>query len=196
MIAESQKKYTLEEYFALELASDEKFEYWDGHVWSMSGASISHNRIVRNLLTALDTKFRQTGCETFPSDTRIDVPIYPPYRYPDLTALCGKPKVNKTEGLEILMNPQLIVEVLSDSTEKFDRGDKFYYYKSIASFTEYLLISQKRPHITQFIKQNETDWLNRDFIGLETVFRLGFAPIELALSEIYRDVEFNEEDLL
>ena len=83
--------YSLEEYLELEKSSDEKFEFWNGNVWSMSGASFNHNRIVRNLNTEVDLQLREKGCEAFPSDLRVKVPDFPPYRYPDLTALCGKP---------------------------------------------------------------------------------------------------------
>lgn len=190
MLAQPTQKYTLEEYFALERDSEEKFEYWDGNVWTMSGASIAHNTIVKNLIRRLDERLEPHGCRVFPSDTRIYVPKYPPYRYPDVAALCGNLEVKTVSGLEMLVNPQLIVEVLSDSTEGFDRGDKFSLYKSIPSFCEYLLISQRRPHVSQFVKQSENVWINEEFNSLEEIVRLKFVSSNLKLSEIYRDVAF------
>ncbi|MDQ3635997.1 MAG: Uma2 family endonuclease [Acidobacteriota bacterium] len=118
------------------------------------------------------------------------MPEYPPYRYPDLTAYCGEGNFEKVSGLDILTSPQMIIEVLSDSTEGFDRGDKFTYYKSIESFVEYILVSTKRPHITQFFKNENGDWINRDFEGIETTFHSPTFDAEIYLAEIYLNVEF------
>jgi Uma2 family endonuclease len=158
----------------------------------MSGASLSHNTIVLNLGSELRAALRPLGCRALPSDMRIFVPDYPPYRYPDLTALCGKLEIKKMGNMELLTNPQLIVEVLSDTTEAFDRGDKYSYYKSIPSFTEYLLVAQHRPHVSQFIKQGERFWKHTEYNGLEDVVSLALAPCEIRLNEIYREVEFTE----
>ena len=193
MTAEPKHKYTLEEYLALDRDSEEKFEYWDGNVWTMSGASEKHNIIVLNVAAELRTQFRGRGCRAYPSDMRVEVPAYPPYRYPDVSALCGNSAIKTMNGLELLTNPQLIIEVLSDSTEGFDRGDKFTYYKSIPSFSEYLLISQKRPHVSQFIKQSENVWTNIDYNDLEATVELSFTDCRLALGEIYRDVAFEPQ---
>jgi len=111
--------YSLDEYFELEKSTNEKFEFWDGNVWSMAGASYAHNIIVRNLSTEIDLQLRTKGCHSFPTEMRIKVPEYPPYRYPDLTAPCGDPDIEKIGGIDMLLNPQLIIEVLSDSTEAF-----------------------------------------------------------------------------
>ncbi len=182
--------YTLKDYFELEKTSGEKFEFWNGNVWSMSGASLDHNRIVRNLNTELDLQLRRKDCQVFPSDLRIKVPAYPPYRYPDLTALCGEPEIEKMGVIDVLVNPQLIVEVLSESTEGFDRGDKFSYYKSIESFREYLLVAQHRPHISQFIKQENGLWLQAEFSDLTDSLECQSVPCKIALSDVYRDVNF------
>lgn len=191
MSTQPKRACTLDEYFELEKSSNEKFEYWNGNVWSMSGASLAHNRIVRNLNTEIDLQLRKTkNCSVFPSDLRIKVSAYPPYRYPDLSALCGEPEIEKTSGIDVLVNPQLIVEVLSDSTEAFDRGDKFTYYKSIPSFSEYILVAQHRPHVSQFVKQDE-GWINFEFNYLSETVKLKFASCEFSLTEIYRDVDFS-----
>jgi Uma2 family endonuclease len=182
--------YSLEEYIELEKSTNEKFEFWNGNVWSMSGATTSHNRIVRNLNTEVDLQLREKGCEVFPSDMRIKVPAYSPYRYPDLTALCGKAEIENLKGLDLLVNPQLIVEVLSESTEAFDRGDKFSFYKSIESFTEYLLVAQHRPHVSQFIKHGDGFWMNLEFNDLSETVELKSVPCRLALTSIYRGISF------
>ncbi|MGH9944774.1 MAG: Uma2 family endonuclease, partial [Pyrinomonadaceae bacterium] len=163
MSTQPEQRYTLEEYFALELASEDKYEFWDGRVFCMSGASFAHNQITRNLLTHLDSQLRERGCQVLPADMRVKVPAYPPYRYPDLTALCDRPEIEVVGGLEMLTNPALIVEVLSPSTEAFDRGDKFTYYKSISSFSEYLLIAQHRPHVSHFVRREGGVWTYMEF---------------------------------
>ena len=196
MAFQPKQVYSLEEYFELEKKSEEKLEFWDGNVWSMSGASFAHNLISRNLNTELDLQLLDKGCYVLPADMRIKVPSYSPYRYPDLTALCGKPEVEKIGGIDMLVNPQLIVEVLSDSTEAFDRGDKFSYYKSIESFSEYLLVAQHRPHVTQFIKHGDGFWINYEFNDLRESVELKSVPCLLPLDSIYRDVSFPEQKLI
>ncbi|MDQ3650145.1 MAG: Uma2 family endonuclease [Acidobacteriota bacterium] len=191
MSSQPQHRYTLEEYFALELASEEKYEFWNGNVWCMSGASLAHNQIARNVGTALDTQIRERGCQVFPSDMRVKVPAHPPYRYPDLTALCGGPKVEQVNGLDLLANPALIIEILSPSTEAFDRGDKFTFYKSIPSFSEYLLVAQHRPHVTRLVRGDQGLWTHAEFNSLTDIVQCASVPCRLALQEIYRDVDFD-----
>ncbi|HEX8128751.1 MAG TPA: Uma2 family endonuclease [Pyrinomonadaceae bacterium] len=192
MSSQPSHKYTLEEYFALELGSEEKYEFWNGEVFCMSGASLAHNQIARNIGTKLDTELRGRGCQSFPADLRVKVPAYPPYRYPDLTALCGQPEVERMGGLDMLVNPALIIEVLSSSTEAFDRGDKFTYYKSIASFSEYILVAQHRPHVSQFVRQENGVWSFMEFNDVAESVRCASVPCVLTLNEIYRDVVFEE----
>ncbi len=192
---QSKKVYSLDEYFELEKSRNEKFEFWDGSVWSMSGARFFHNIIVGNLNTELDMLLREKGCRAIPSDMRIKVPSYSPYRYPDLTALCGKPQIEQIGGIDMLVNPQLIVEVLSDTTEAFDRGDKFSYYKSIESFSEYLLVAQHRPHVTQFVKHGDGFWANFEFNDLNDIVELKSVSCSLPLVAIYRDVSFPDVHL-
>ncbi|MDQ3089185.1 MAG: Uma2 family endonuclease [Acidobacteriota bacterium] len=188
-------KYNLQEYFEIERDSEEKFEFWDGNIWSMAGASPPHERIVVNVGGHLRELFRGRGCSVFGSNLKVKVPIYPPYRYPDLSVYCGEGIYETMDGLEVLTNPQMLIEVLSPSTEAFDRGDKFRYYKSIPSFTEYLLVAANRPVITQYIKQNETEWIQREAIGLDGKLILQTFEIEILLSEVYLDVEFSEPPL-
>lgn len=183
-------EYTLEDYFELEKSTNEKFEFWKGQVWSMSGASFSHNVIVSNLNIEIGVQLREKNCSVFPSDMRIKVPARLPYRYPDLTALCGKAEIENVKGLDLLVNPQLIIEVLSESTEGFDRGDKFSYYKSIESFSEYLLIAQHRPHVSQFVKHGDGFWMQTEYNDLSDEIKLDSVPCKLILTAIYRDVDF------
>lgn len=190
MSSQPSHKYTLEEYFALELASEEKYEFWNGEVFCMSGVSLAHSQIEGNLMSGLRTQLDAHRCRVFPANLRIKVPAYPPYRYPDLTALCGQPEIERMGGVDMLVNPALIVEVLSSSTEAFDRGDKFTYYKSIASFSEYILVAQHRPHVSQFVRQENGVWSFMEFNDLAESVRCASVPCVLSLNEIYRDVVF------
>ena len=191
MTALPKHKYSLEEYFEIERESEEKFEYWNGNVWSMAGASPAHERIVSNGIFHLRTVLGRK-CSVYGSNLKVKVPVYSPYRYPDLSIYCGEGIYEKTGGFEVLTNPQMLIEVLSPSTEAFDRGEKFTYYKSIESFAEYILIAVTRPHVTQFVKLNEHEWIQREAVGLEGKLTSPTFNIEILLSEIYLDVEFPE----
>ena len=149
-------------------------------------------KIVSNLIFRLRTALKR-GCSVFGSNLKVKVPAYSPYRYPDLTVYCGEGIYETIGGLEVLTNPQLIVEVLSPSTEAFDRSDKFSYYKSIPSFVEYLLIAADRPFVTHFIKRNESEWIQREATDLAGNLILPTFEAEISLSEIYLDIEFPEK---
>ncbi|MDQ3323297.1 MAG: Uma2 family endonuclease [Acidobacteriota bacterium] len=191
-LPKNKHNYSLEEYAELEKVSEERLEYFDGNVWSMAGASPVHEEIVANIITELKNNLRGRGCRVFGSNLRVKVPVYKPYRYPDVTALCEQPVYEDFYGLQILTNPALIVEVLSPSTQSFDLTDKFEYYKSIASFTEYLLVAQDRPHVALYTKQDEKSWLHRAFNSLDESVRLSSLRCELRLAEAYLDIEFPE----
>src|SRR5215475_10369250 len=118
-------RYTLEEYLELDKNSDERLEYWDGEIFSMAGVSEEHNQIEVNMATFLNLRLSVKGCRLFLANMRIKALTMPPYRYGDLSALCGKAVFEKIEGVDVLTNPTLIIEVLSPSTEAYDRGDKF-----------------------------------------------------------------------
>lgn len=190
MSAQLKHKYTLEEYFDLELSSNERYEYWNGEVFCLSGVSENHAQIESNLNLVLRLALRERGCRVFPANMRIKVPSLPPYRYADLSALCGAPSFETIGGIDVLTNPTLIVEVLSDSTEAYDRGDKFTHYKSIPSLREYLLVAQHRPHITQYVKQDDGSWRYSEINDLAASLRLPSVDCLLELPEVYQDVTF------
>jgi Uma2 family endonuclease len=193
MAANPERRYTLEEYFELERTSEERFEFWNGEVFCMSGVSPEHDQIESNLNFYLRTKLAGRNCRVFLANMRIKVPSAPPYRYADLSALCGEPKFEEIGGVGTITNPTLIVEVLSPSTEAYDRGDKFTHYKSISSFSEYLLVAQHRPHVTQFFRQADGSWAYSEFNDLESVLSLHSLNCDLPLSEIYSGVSFDTE---
>ncbi len=190
MLPKVKKKYTLEEYLELDHESEEKLEFWDGSIFTLAGASANHNEIQTNLIFRLRTKLSGKGCRVFPSDMRIKVPDYLPYRYADVSALCSDIEIENLGKQELLVNPQLIVEILSDSTAAFDQSYKFTYYKSIESFVEYILIAQDRPHVSQFIKQADNSWLHHEFNEINDTFHLASLDCNLSLTEIYENVEF------
>ncbi len=190
MSSQPSRRYSLEEYFELELSSEEKYEYFDGEIFNMSGGSPAHEQVIVNLIVALSNKLRGRGCHVFPSNLRIKVPSAPPYRYPDLSVLCDTPRYEKIGGIEALTNPSLLVEVLSSSTEAYDRGDKFTNYKSIESLSEYLLVAQHRPHITHYSKTDNGRWSYEEVNGLDGSIALVALGRELELREVYEDVEF------
>jgi Uma2 family endonuclease len=193
MAANPERRYTLEEYLELERISEERFEFWDGEVFCMSGASQAHDRIIVNFIVNLSTRLDSTECRLFSSDMRIKVPSAPPYRYADLSALCGEARFEEIGGVDALTNPQLIVELLSPSTEAYDRGDKFTHYKSIPTLREYLLVAQHRPHATHLYEQSDGTWIHAEANDLEAVLNLAALDCDLPLNEIYRGVSFDSE---
>jgi Uma2 family endonuclease len=192
MTAEPKRKYTLEEYFDLERSSNGRYEYWDGDVFCISGVSDAHDQIEGNTSYALSRLFDRRQCRVFTANMRIKVPSLPPYRYADVSALCGLPVFEKIGRGDVLTNPMLIVEVLSESTEAYDRGDKFTHYKSIPSLREYLLMAQHRPHITQYVKQEGGSWSYQEVNQLTENINLPSVDCVLQLNEVYQGVRFAE----
>lgn len=195
MAAHPKRKYTLEEYFDLELSTNERYEYWDGDIYCMSGVSEQHAQVEGNTYLALRLALQDRQCRVFPANMRIKVPSLPPYRYADLSVACAKPEFEKIGGVDVLTNPTLIIEVLSDSTEAYDRGDKFTHYKSIPSFLGYMLIAQHRPHITHYEKNPDGSWSYSEINELSGNVHLASVECALELTEIYRDVTFPEKPM-
>lgn len=192
MSARPKHKYTLEQYLEMDRKSEARLEYWNGEVFDMSGGSESHYEIEGNLMARLKLPLLARGCRVFSGNTAIKVPTMPPYRYGDFSALCGQAQFEKIGGIDVLVNPALIVEVLSASTEGYDRGDKFTHYKSIPSFGEYLLIAQHRPHISHYAKQTDEVWTQREYNDLTATLKLVSLDCELGLREVYENVRFDE----
>ena len=189
MSAETQRRYTLEEYLALERESEVKYEFWNGEVFAMSGGTLAHERVMGNVFAFFRSQLR-TGCQTLSSGMQIKVPSALPYRYADGSVVCGKVEVERFNGNDLLINPLLIYEVLSPSTEAYDRGDKFTWYKSIPALREYLLVAQHRPHITHYAKQADGAWSYAEINELNASLQLRSVDLILKLSDVYGDVEF------
>lgn len=181
--------YTLEEYFALELTGDARYEFWDGEIVCMSGGSQRHARISGNVYFSLRQQLSGRPCEAFTSDLPIKTPLLPPYRYPDASVVCEKAEIEKIEGIEVLTNPTLIVEVLSPATEARDRHEKRTAYQALPSAMEYLLLAQDAPHVTHFQRQ-ANQWVRSDYGDLGATVELPSIGCVLALSDAYQGVEF------
>jgi Uma2 family endonuclease len=184
----------LEEYIDLDKNSEGRYEYFNGVVVELSGASLSHNRIVSNLSGNLRNELEGRDCEVLPADMRLKVPAAFPYRYPDVVVVCGEPVIEEMQGLELLVNPLLIIEVLSPTTEAYDRGLKFSAYQTIASFREYLLLAQDRPHVVQYVRQPNDKWLRSEVTGLDGELTLETINCTLTLRDIYPRVSFPPEE--
>jgi Uma2 family endonuclease len=180
--------FTLDEYFALEHAGDARYEYWDGNIMCMSGGSYAHSRIASNTHGQLARKLAGGPCVAFTEGLAVKTPTLLPYRYPDVSVVCGEPRVENIYGVEALLNPVLIVEVLSPATEAHDRGNKFIAYQQILAFQEYLLIEQQDPLITHYTRRQDGVWLREDVAGIAALIRLSSIGIELPLAEIYEGV--------
>ncbi|BAZ32719.1 hypothetical protein NIES4074_52260 [Cylindrospermum sp. NIES-4074] len=179
--------YTLDEYRALEEAAEFRSEYQDGKIIPLSGGTIEHNNIIINLIFLLKLALRGTSYRVQSSDLRLWIPQYSRGTYPDVMVIAGEPAFNENRTDEVL-NPCLIVEVLSKSTEGYDRGDKFFYYRSIPEFREYLLISQSEYFIEHYLKTGEGQWLLQEYRGDQGKITLQSVGISLVVKDVYEGV--------
>ncbi|MCA9242203.1 MAG: Uma2 family endonuclease, partial [Planctomycetales bacterium] len=170
MSAPSETRLTAEEYLAIERASETKHEFYRGEMFAMAGASHAHVRINTNLIFLLMDRLREQDCEVYGSDMRVKVDVTGLYTYPDLSVTCDSPRF-EDESFDILLNPQLIIEVLSPSTEAYDRGKKFEHYQRIESLREYVLVSQEEPTVTRFTRSDDSRWTVEIVQGLQSQVR-------------------------
>lgn len=192
MSAQTKKRWTVEEYLALERSSDEKHEFIDGEVYAMSGASLKHNRIVGSTYASLFNQLVNKPCEPLPSDMLVKI-NQRNYTYPDISVVCGKAQLEPDAPLDTLLNPTLIVEVLSPSTEKYDRGKKFDLYRTLPSLQEYLLIAQDEYRIERYLRQSDGNWVFTAGVGIDASIELPSISAALKLVDVYRQVTFEDE---
>ncbi|MEO8611343.1 MAG: Uma2 family endonuclease [Chloroflexota bacterium] len=190
MSALPKKRWTAEEYLAFERASDEKHEFINGDIFLMGGASREHNLIVFNLARVLGNQLSGRPCEAYANDMRVKLNVKN-YVYPDLVVVCEPPDFDDNHG-DSLLNPTLLMEVLSPSTEQYDRGDKFESYRALNSLQEYLLLTQNRPHIERYDRQVDGTWVLFEVSGLDTTLELPSIGCTLALADVYDKVAFDE----
>jgi Uma2 family endonuclease len=188
MSSQAQQRYMPEEYLALERRAQCKSEYYAGEIFAMAGACRWHNLIVTNVLRELSLELKGRPCTTYPSDMRVKVSPTGLYTYPDATVVCGEAQFEDTQQ-DTLLNPTLIVEVLSESTEAYDRGGKFAHYRKLASLMEYILIAQTKPHIEHYMRQPDNRWLLEEAESLRDAVHLPSIDCRLALAEVYDKVD-------
>lgn len=184
---------TPEQYLAIEREAPCKSEYYDGEMFAMSGARRANNVIAANVIFQLNLSFRSRKCEVYPSDMRVRT-IATHYTYPDVTAVCGEPKF-VDDAQDTLLNPGLIVEVLSKTTEAYDRGRKFELYQSIASLREYLLLASDRMHADLYVRQSDGHWLLIPAGQPEDVLNLESVGCQIRLADLYDKVKFDSTAL-
>jgi len=184
-----------EEYIALERkaipdADTVRSEYMNGEIIAMSGASFAHNLITYNISGELRTRLRGSECLAFANEMRVSIPSVKSYFYPDVGVVCGEPRF-EDDVFDTLLNPIAVVEVLSPSTEAYDRGDKFAHYRQLHSLQEYILVSQDKVCVEHYVRQTE-QWVLTDFQKLEQSLPFTSIQCELPLQEIYESVPFPE----
>lgn len=185
-------KLTPEEYLEFERKSEERHEYFDGEIISKSGANRNHCIINGNLGGLLWQNYKGNNFDFYLSKMRVSVPKTRFYTYPDLVVVCGEPQF-QDDTFDTLLNPILIVEVLSDSTEGYDRGKKFTHYRSIESLREYVLVSQDEARIEKYVRQGDGFWVLSEAFGLDEKIKLDSIDCDLALNEVFDKVNFSDE---
>ena len=186
-----EKKWvTPEAYLEDEKGSDVKYEYYDGEVFAMTGASLNHNRINGNLFSEIKNQLKESYCDAFASDMRVKITPLEKYTYPDIVVACNDIELEKKMGLETLINPVIIIEVLSESTEAYDRGKKFPHYRQIPSLKEYILVSQGHCFVERYVRSDDGTWHLSSFQDMEQTLIIKSIRCELAMSDIYHRVEF------
>lgn len=187
MVQPALKKVGIEEYLEMERASTEKHEYYKGEVFAMSGASLKHNRIQSNLIGEIHHYLKGKSCDVFGSDLRIHIPSNTLFTYPDAVIVCGDLQL-LDDSFDTILNPTVVFEILSPSTQSYDRGDKFNLYRNIDSLKEYILIASETISIEQYIRQENGQWVLGELKNEEDVMRLGSIGFELPLTDLYRGV--------
>ncbi len=189
MSTQPQTYLTPEEYLAFEREAEVKHEYYAGEIFAFAGASRQHNLIVANVIRELGNEVKARPCEVYPSDMRVRVSPTGLYTYPDVTVVCGEARFGD-EHSDTLLNPTVIVEVLSPSTEGYDRGEKFEHYRKLESLKEYLVIAQERHHVERHVRQPEGQWLLSETDSVDVVIELPSIACRLLVADIYEKVEF------
>lgn len=180
--------YSPEEYLELETTAEYRSEYYDGQIIPMAGGKPNHNQLAINLTSAINYNLRKKPLRVFMSDLRLWIPNYRLYTYPDVMVL-STPLVFAENRQDTIVNPLAIAEILSDSTEKYDRGDKFRMYRTIPSFKEYLLISQTAMQVEKFTKNESNQWVLSEYAEKDAKITFASFEFEISLEELYDRVE-------
>jgi Uma2 family endonuclease len=187
------KLLTPAEYLEFERKSTTKHEYFAGRIVEMAGATKAHNLIASNVIIALGSQLLDKGTgEIYPGDMRVRVPATDSYTYPDITIVADEGQLEDGTK-DILLNPTIIVEVLSDSTEKYDRGEKFHSYRTIASLQEYIMIAQDSYHVEHYIRQPNGQWVLSETTSLVATLYLPTIDCHLPLARVYKQINITPE---
>lgn len=184
MTGQPLERMSPEAYLAFERQAEVRHQYFEGEVFAMAGASERHNLIVTNLLIEIGLQLRDRPCRVYPGDLRVAVSETGPFYYPDVAALCAEPRFLDAER-DTLLNPEVVVEVLSPSTEAFDRGLKFSHYRAMPSLKEVLFVAQDAPRVEHFARQADGRWLFSDYAGSGAVLELPSLGCRLELARIF-----------
>jgi Uma2 family endonuclease len=184
------RTFTQEEYAALEEKAEYKSQYVAGEIFAMAGVQPWHAEIVQNLSGMFYVRFRGGPCRAYVADMKVRVQAGDLWTYPDLSVLCDQPRFDTSANPHSLLNPQVIFEVLSPSTEGFDRGDKFLRYQRLESLTDYVLVASERVQVEHFARQHDCSWLYRRHEAPADLLKLSSVGVELPLAEIYERVAF------
>lgn len=194
MAANLKPNLTFDEYLDIEGKAEFKSEFVNGWMFAMAGASPEHNQVVANVITEFSLQLKKRPCIVYPSDMPLKVEKRDHGRYPDVTVVCGEPRFHKGKYLKALINPTVLVEVLSTTTEDLDRAAKAEEYRSIPSLREYLFIAQDRCHVEHYVRQTVNQWLFTEFDNPKDTIFLPSINCELALSEVYDKVKWPESE--
>ncbi|MEL6440085.1 MAG: Uma2 family endonuclease [Cyanobacteria bacterium J06621_8] len=186
------KTYSPDEYLEAEIASEERHEYLDGEIRLITGGTPTHNNIVSNLLVILKLALKGKPYQTFITDQRLWISDRNLYTYPDIMVL-EKPVQLQENRTDTVINPNFIAEVLSKSTKDYDRSEKFLAYRTIKTFQEYLLIDQYKIHVEHYVKTAANQWLLSEYTDPKSVLKLNLINLELAIVDLYEDIEFIED---
>ena len=192
MTAVPKTKLTEAEYLAIESAAAFKSEFYNGEMFVVIGPSRQHCEIKENLVGEIGSRLKGGPCRTYSADMRVKVERTGLYTYPDVLIACGKPEFERAHGSDTLLNPQVIIEILSDSTEKYDRGAKFLQFQKLPSVREYVLVSQDMVRVERFVRQSDETWVLTIFDDPAAEFSLATVPVRVPLADIYRGVELPE----
>ena len=185
--------YSPEEYLELEISSVDKHEYIDGEIRLMPGGMPNHNRIIGNLSAALNFAFKGKPYEAFVTDQRLWIPRKRTYTYPDIMIITGELELQEGRK-DTLTNPSVIIEVLSKSTQNYDKGDKFTTYRSISTFQEYILVDQYSIHVEHYVKTEQRKWVFQEYDEVDNVLNFASLSFEILLTDIYDKVKFESTE--
>lgn len=193
MTAGPKKKLTEAEYLARERVAEFKSEFYAGEMFAMAGASRQPNDIKENLSVEIGGRLKGGPCRTYSADMRVKVKRTGLYTYPDFLIVCGPPEFEVVQGTDTLLNPQVVFEILSESTERYDRGTKFQHFQKLSSVREYVLVSQDRVLVERFVRQPDETWVLTTFDDPAGEFALATVPVRVPVADIYRGMDLPDE---